>query len=272
MGRAFDEAWALLKAMVPFMPQAHEEQLGMGSYRATYGQQGVPHVTKFGTGENLADTMTLNRLAEMYPEMFVGEELHPMPQGQVPEWLTTRARGEDAGEELEYHDWDSRDNYVPGAFRLGVDAIQQPLAYTQARGNPIESTPVTEQYGPQRALLERLVAERPLLNALGMWDTKPENWSSDRTGIDIPEYGSGMQGKLIDPMFGSRRFPVYYTPEFNAASREFRRDMPEVREFAEPWYRGADQTENPELTLRILDELVRQGEVDLASRMKPLSP
>lgn len=280
MSGPLEQAWALLKAMTPFMPTSPDQQLGMGSYRAAYRQEGVPHVTKFGTGENLADTVILSRLGEMHPEAFVAEEVHPMPRvvgGRLPEWLTEQARGPDAGDFLEYHDYqgevDRGQGMAPGqSLQLGTDPVVHPFVYTQPLGNPLESTELTEQYSPQRALLDRVAEAYPLTGALGMFDAKPENVFADDAGIPMPEYGEDVTGKFGDPMFGHRRIQTFYTPEFRALSQEFRQDLPEVRDFAEPWYAGLDNYDDPEEARMVLDEIVRQGEIDLAQRTRRLTP
>ena len=73
-------------------------------------------------------------------------------------------------------------------------------------------------------------------------------------------------------MFGHRRIQTFYTPEFRALSQEFRQDLPEVRDFAEPWYAGLDNYDDPEEARMVLDEIVRQGEIDLAQRTRRLTP
>ena len=89
-----EQAWLFLKAMPPFIPRRIDEQVGMGRFRATYRDPvGKPgHVTKFGTGGGLADAMILREVAEMYPHLFIPEEIHPLPwkeRSMQPDWLMT---------------------------------------------------------------------------------------------------------------------------------------------------------------------------------------
>ena len=67
--------------MQPFAPTDIDQKIGEGTYRTAFRSPTVPHVTKFGSGEGLANALLLQRLARMYPEYFEAEELHAAPEG-----------------------------------------------------------------------------------------------------------------------------------------------------------------------------------------------
>ena len=80
----FQLAWTLLKAMPPMVPRDLDEQIGAGTFRTVYGRPGVPHVTKYGSGEGLANALLLERMSSMYPDVFEPEELHVAPREIAP--------------------------------------------------------------------------------------------------------------------------------------------------------------------------------------------
>ena len=149
MSGAFEQAWVLLKAsMPPFVPRKVDQRIGSGDYRVAFGQPDTLHTTKFGTGEKLADTLVNNRLAEMYPEAFVGEELHALPvhESQLPAFATTGKHGA-----LVYDQ-----DYFDGYFDYGVGGRRKgeynvmPLTYTQELGDPLTSTGDSSNYLAQK--------------------------------------------------------------------------------------------------------------------------
>lgn len=273
MSAAFEQAWLLLKqSMPPFVPRSIEDQLGMGSFRAAYGDPNIPHVTKFGSGEGLANALVQARLAEMYPELMVGEELHPLPvhESELPDWLTTSRK---TGEPLLYTSPKWEDYGNPFMGNRGGSEVQSPFTFTQEKGVPIESTDMWKDYEPHMDLRNELWEKYPLLHGLGMWDVKPENWAQMQGGIELPEdMEIPGQVKVIDPQFDKPRVRPMYTPKFMSASKEFMSDLPELREFAEPWYSGLSQYEDPALMEVGLNQLLSQEQDVLNRTLYPLTP
>lgn len=268
---AFEVAWALLKAsMPPFVPRKIDDQLGIGSYRAAYQLPGVGHTTKFGTGEMLAHTMTGNQLAELYPEIFVGEQLHPLPakESDLADWLMQPKKHTD--DPLSYSEDYMTDNY----FDYGADGGHEvmPLTYTQELGQPIESGDKWGDVAEHIDLNNQIRQLYPLASALGVGDTKPENWAIMEGGLDIPALSTAGTVKVIDPMFDYPRMRPFYTPEFMREAKRFQQDLPELREFAQPWYSGIDQYENPALAEQILDSIVQGEQSNLQNILNPLNP
>tara|TARA_R100000234_G_C5002213_1_gene180855 strand:- start:107 stop:922 length:816 start_codon:yes stop_codon:yes gene_type:complete len=271
MSAAFEQAWLLLKAyMPPFVPRNLDEQIGIGSYRAAYKRPNLAHTTKYGTGEKLADAMVLGQLAEYYPEAFVGEQLHPLPTDErnLPKFtMTERESGEPLfyGPEPEYLSNEYFDYGADGGHNV------MPLTYTQQLGGPITSDKRTQSYEHQKEIQDRMRQSYPLAHALGLGDVKHENWAVMQGGLDIPEI-SDEQVKLIDPMFDYPRQRPFYTPEFTREARRFQQDLPELRDFAEPWYKGLDRYEDPELAQRILDTIIQGEQENLNAILNPLNP
>ena len=273
MSGAFEQAWVLLKAsMPPFVPRKVAQRIGSGDYRVAFGQPDTLHTTKFGTGEKLADTLVLNQLAELYPEAFVGEELHPLPvhESQLPAFATTGKDGGLLGYDQDY--FDGKFDYGPGGRRKGKYNVM-PLTYTQALGQPITSNEEMKTFLAQKLLQDKMRANYPVAGALGLGDVKPENWAvMPKGGLDLPELTSEGQVKLIDPMFDYPRTRPFYTGEFSREANRFRQDMPELREFAEPWYKGLDQYEDPALGQQMLDTLIQGEQQNLDKITQPLTP
>lgn len=264
-------AWMLLKAsMPPFVPRRLDDQLGIGSFRAAYSSPGVGHTTKFGTGEKLADTMVLSQLAEMYPELFVGEELHALParESDLPDWLMQARKDED--DPLSY----SEDYMTDRFFDYGADGGHNvmPVTYTQELGTPIESDANWQDLGPHVQLRDRVREMYPLAGALGIGDTKPENWALMEGGIDVPEISTAGTVKVIDPMFDYPRRRPFYTDEFMREASRFQQDLPELREFAQPLYAGLDQYNDPALAEQMLDAIVHGEQQNLRNILSPLNP
>jgi len=274
MSRALEMAWMLLKAsMPPFVPRRLDEQLGIGSYRAAYAppeDSGLGHTTKYGTGEKLADTMVLSQLAEMYPEMFVGEQLHalPVPESQLP--LFTMQARKDKDDPLSYSEPYMADEF----FDYGADGGHEvmPVTYTQELGTPIESDVNWKELGPHVELRDRVREMYPLAGALGIGDTKPENWALMQGGVDMPEISTAGTVKVIDPMFDYPRRRPFYTPEFMREASRFQQDLPELREFAQPLYAGLDQYNDPTLAEQMLDAIIQGEQQNLQNILTPLNP
>lgn len=271
MSRAFEVAWLLLKAsMPPFVPRRLDDQLGIGSYRAAYSSPDVEHTTKFGTGEKLADTMVLSQLAEMYPELFVEEELHALPgrESDLSNWLMQAKKDTDTP--LEY----SEDYMADKFFDYGADGGHEvmPLTYTQELGVPIESGKKWLGYAPHAQVRDQVREMYPLAGALGIGDTKPENWAVMPDGLNIPEISTEGTVKVIDPMFDYPRRRPFYTPEFMREANRFQQDLPELREFAQPWYDGLDQYEDPALAEQMLDAIIQGEQQNLQNIIAPLNP
>ena len=261
MSGAFEQAWLLLKAsMPPFVPRDLDQRIGSGDYRVAFEQPDTLHTTKFGTGEKLADTLVLNQLAELYPEAFVGEELHPLPvhESQLPAFATTGKRGP-LGYDQDY--FDDYHDYV------------MPLTYTQELGQPITSNEEMKTFLAQKLLQDKMRANYPVAGALGLGDVKPENWAvMPQGGLDLPELTSEGQVKLIDPMFDYPRVRPFYTGGFSREANRFRQDLPELRAFAEPWYKGLNQYEDPALAQQMLDTLIQGEQQNLDKIIGPLTP
>lgn len=273
MSGAFEQAWVLLKAssMPPFVPRDLDQRIGSGDYRVAFRQPDTLHTTKFGTGEKLADTLVLNRLAEMYDEAFVGEELHALPvhESQLPAFATTGKDGRLLGYDQEY--FDGKFDYGPGGRRKGKYNIM-PLTYTQELGRPLTSTGDSSDYLAQKLLQDKMREMYPVVNALGLGDVKDENWAvMPKGGLSLPEL-SPDQVKLVDPMFDYPRLTPYYTSDFQREANRFRQDLPELREFAEPWYKGLNQYEDPALGEQMLDTLIQGEQQNLDKITGPLTP
>ncbi len=272
MSGAFEQAWLLLKAsMPPFVPRKVDQRIGSGDYRVAFEQPDTLHTTKFGTGEKLADTLVLNQLAELYPEAFVGEELHPLPvhESQLPAFATTGKHGP-LGYDQDY--FNGYFDYGLGGRRKGEYNVM-PLTYTQALGQPITSNEEMKTFIAQKLLQDKMRSNYPVAGALGLGDVKPENWAvMPKGGLDLPELTSEGQVKLIDPMFDYPRTRPFYTDEFTREANRFRQDLPELRAFAEPWYKGLDQYENPALGQQMLDTLIQGEQQNLDKITQPLTP
>ena len=98
----------------------------MGTYRTVYTDPaGKPgHFTKFGTGENLADTLALHQFAEEYPHLFEPEELHEMPGGTLQDWIMQSLKN-------------------PKEHILAPSMLERakfPFTYTQREGVPLART------------------------------------------------------------------------------------------------------------------------------------
>jgi len=271
MSRALEMAWMLLKAsMPPFVPRRLDDQLGIGSFRAAYSLPGVGHTTKYGTGEKLADTLINHTLAERNPEMFVGEQLHalPVPESQLP--LFTMQARKDKDDPLSYSEPYMADEF----FDYGADGGHEvmPVTYTQELGTPIESDVNWKELGPHVELRDRVREMYPLAGALGIGDTKPENWALMQGGVDIPEISTAGAVKVIDPMFDYPRRRPFYTPEFMREASRFQQDLPELREFAQPLYAGLDQYNDPALAEQMLDAIIQGEQQNLQNILTPLNP
>ena len=267
-------AWMLLKAsMPPFVPRRLDDQLGIGSYRAAYEppeDSDIGYTTKYGTGEKLADTMVLGQLAEMFPEAFVGEQLHalPVPESQLP--LFTMQARKPKDDPLSY----SEPYMANEFFDYGADGghAVMPVTYTQELGTPIESDVNWRELGPHVEVRDRLREMYPLAGALGVGDTKPENFALMPDGLDIPQLSTAGTVKVIDPMFDYPRRRPFYTPEFRREASRFQQDLPELREFAQPLYAGLDQYNDPALAEQMLDAIVQGEQQNLQNILTPLNP
>jgi len=291
MSGPLELAWMLLKAnMPPFVPRKIDDQLGIGSYRAAYRLPSVGHTTKYGTGEKLADTMVLSQLAEMYPELFVGEQLHALPgrESDLPDWLMEPRKDTDMP--LEYSEDYMRDfgagyqatddeliglegtPFVSDTGFVRLPGGVMPLTYTQELGEPIDSGDKWGELTPHVDLRDKVRSMYPLAGALGVGDTKPENWAVMEGGLDLPELSTAGTVKVIDPMFDYPRRRPFYTPEFMREAKRFQQDLPELREFVEPWYKGLDQYEDPALAERMMDTIVHNEQQNLQNILSPLNP
>lgn len=276
--------------MPPFVPRRLDDQLGIGSFRAAYSLPGVGHTTKYGTGEKLADTMVLSQLAEMYPEMFVGEQLHALPgrESDLPDWLMEPRKNTDMP--LEYSEDYMRDfgagyqatddeliglegaPFVSDTGFVRLPGGVMPVTYTQELGTPIESDVNWKELGPHVELRDRVREMYPLAGALGIGDTKPENWALMQGGVDMPEISTAGTVKVIDPMFDYPRRRPFYTPEFMREASRFQQDLPELREFAQPLYAGLDQYNDPALAEQMLDAIIQGEQQNLQNILTPLNP
>jgi hypothetical protein len=279
MSGPLELAWMLLKAnMPPFVPRKIDDQLGIGSYRAAYRLPGVGHTTKYGTGEKVADTMINYGLAERHPEAFVSEQLHALPvrESDLPAF-TMQARPSQVDDpnwlnngRLSYSEPYMADEF----FDYGADGGHEvmPLTYTQELGQPIDSGDKWGELTPHVDLRDKVRSMYPLAGALGVGDTKPENWAVMEGGLDLPELSTAGTVKVIDPMFDYPRRRPFYTPEFMREAKRFQQDLPELREFAEPWYKGLDQYEDPALAERMMDTIVHNEQQNLQNILSPLNP
>jgi hypothetical protein len=212
--------------MKPFVPKDIDEQIGAGTYRTAYRSPDVPHVSKFGSGEGLANALILQRLARMYPEYFEAEELHAAPKG-LPDFLMQDRKTKDR---LQWND-------TPSMREQDVKN-RNAVAFTQRRGVPLETNIDWNNYDTHLNLRNRLHSELPITQAMRMWDVKPQNWGEfDNEGVKVPEYDN-KKVKLIDPQFNLRgpvnHLKPYYTKDFMDASKEFQSDLPTLDEFAKP--------------------------------------
>lgn len=227
MSEAFEMAWMLLKDMKPFVPKDIEEQIGAGTYRTAYRSPDVPHISKYGSGEGLANALILQRLARMYPEYFEAEELHAAPKG-LPDFLM---QDNETKDRLQWND-------TPSMREQNVQN-RNAVAFTQRRGDPLETNIDWNNHDLHLNLRNRLHSELPITQAMRMWDVKPQNWGEfDNEGVKVPEYDN-KKVKLIDPQFNLQgkstiRMKPYYTKDFMDASKEFQSDLPTLDEFAKP--------------------------------------
>ena len=230
MTTPFERAWALLKSMPAFRPRSLDEQIGMGTYRTVYTDPvGKPgHVTKFGTGENLADTLALHQFAEEYPHLFEPEELHEMPGGTLQDWIMQSLKN-------------------PKEHILAPSMLERakfPFTYTQREGVPLERT---GDWGMQDEfdLREKLYHAYPALRAAGLQDIKPENWMGAPGGTD--EFGHDVPVKIMDPMFNlsNQRVRGRTTEEGRKELHRIGRDLPNLEDYARPWERTLDQNIYP---------------------------
>lgn len=247
MSEAFEIAWTLLKAMKPFVPKNIKEQIGAGTYRTAYRSPNVPHVSKFGSGEGIANAMLLDRLAEMYPEYFEREELHAAPKG-LPDFLM---QDRETGERLQWND-------TPSMREQDVQN-RNAVAFTQRRGVPLEANVDWDDIGLHRNIRSRMYQEMPITQGLRMWDVKPQNWAEfPNEGVEIPEYDN-RKVKVIDPQFNmrggeTRHMPKpYYTDEFLDASRQFQSNLPTLEEYAKPIVDAAYNTGDPRVIAPMKD-------------------
>ena len=262
MDKPFDIAWTILKQLQPFVPRELDEQIGMGTFRAAYQSPDVPHVTKFGSGQGVANALMQTRGAEMYPELFVSEELHalPKPPSELPEWLTS-------GKE-------NQTERITGDILTGGE-IENPFVFTQEKGRPITVTsPPSKDL--DIALRNYLWEEYPTLQHLGLWDVKPENWAQMPGGIELPEsITEGRipgQVKIIDPQFNAYRKRGYYPDETIAENRRFQEGLPTLYEFAKPWYQGLSQYEDPGMVEDALTRLLISEDESLRGSLSALNP
>jgi len=252
MSGTFEMAWMLLKAMKPFVPKDIEEQIGAGTYRTAYRSPDVPHVTKFGSGEGLANALILHRLARMYPEDFEAEELHAAPKG-LPDFIMQDSETKDR---LKWNDTPS----MRGQNVQNRNAV----AFTQRRGDPLETNIDWNNYDTHLNLRNRLHSEFPITQAMRMWDVKPQNWGV----FDNKE-------KLIDPQFNLRgpvnHLKPYYTKDFMDASKEFQSDLPTLDEFAKPVVDAAYNT-GDQRVIAPMEDLMSNEQRQLNESFKWLNP
>ena len=230
MSGAFEMAWTLLKNMQPFVPTSEKQKIGEGTYRTAFRSPTVPHVTKFGSGEGLANALLLQRLARMYPEYFEAEELHAAPEG-TPDFVVNTKDKQGLRWNDVYRDTD-RDGMKVNPRNI--------VSFTQRRGDPLESNVDWDAPSRHMSLRNRMYDEMPITQAMRMWDVKPQNWAEyDDSGVEVPEY-DGRKVKIIDPQFNLRGAATahtqrpFYTDDFMEASREFQSDLPTLEEFAKP--------------------------------------
>lgn len=237
MSAAFEEAWSLLKAA--FMPTDPDQQLGTGMFRSVYGEQGNPDVTKFGYA-GLADMATLDTLAQMYPELFIGERpaYLDMPQSNVPDWLMMRPDGTPIADTRE----------------LGTTA-GMPLPSVQQRGTPLDKPDgyKSHQWLQSRGkpILGSIYNKYPLTEAMQMWDIKPENWIGMPSGaMNARALGHPVTAgaKLMDPQFLAPAHTYGPPTSVNVNPRvidQFASKLPEIEDFARPWEQMVERHGTP---------------------------
>ena len=226
MSAAFEQAWLLLKAA--FVPTDPDQQIGAGNFRTVYGQKGNPDATKFGYGPGLSNMATLDTLAQMYPELFIGEKPAYLekPESGLPDYLMRKPTG-----------------HMVSTGTLGPDSM--PLPSTQELGQPlVRPTGYTRQgWDKSKGIdLQNAIANTyPLTEAAQMWDVKPENWLGTETGrVPSSEVGvsASPRAKLMDPMFMGEQQTFRPMSQIQVEPRtlaEFGRKLPDVEDFAEPW-------------------------------------
>lgn len=255
MGTAFEQAWMLLKSA--FLPTDPQQQLGSGMFRTVYGQQGNPDVTKFGYG-GLADMATLNALAQMYPELFVGEQPAYLdyPKSGLPDWLMRRSTGEPIADTRE----------------LGTE-VGMPFPSVQQLGTPIERPAgfTAQQYRQRvsKPLLTQpdgIYDRYPITEQLQMWDIKPENFIGVRGGIlDAQALGSPQvgQAKLADPMFLAPEYQYGKIEDVEldpTTVESFARNLVPIEQFAQPWEQMSERFGTPSQQDRFEDMLMTEEE------------
>ena len=259
MSEAFAQAWSLLKAV--FQPIESDYRLGAGQNQVVFGQEGNPDVTKVGGLDGtttVSDMYLLNTLAQMYPDLLVGQR--PIVQTEeLPSDLQTDPK------------------------------LQLPILSTQERGVPFGAGGY-EDVIRGRHLTQALYGAGDtgkLFENLGMTDLKPPNWIKHPRG-KLPHYfitGQdpvvGTEGALImDPMFMApddtsqiarlARGSPYKPPPVPAETLErFARqiDREPYEQFIEPVLQSYEEF-NPELLESTIDPISRgQRNVDRITQL-----
>ena len=270
----FQLAWTLLKAMPPMVPRDLDEQIGVGTFRTVYGRPGVPHVTKYGSGEGLANALLLERMSSTYPDVFEPEELHVAPREIAP--LDFLMRDRETGDKLQYQLHDDVDVGPTGKDVQNRDAI----AFTQRRGRPLESP---EGFDNSKIIdvRNRMYDKMPIARALRMWDLKPQNVAQfdDDKGIEIPEYkelidsDSGDRVRIIDPQFNANLSisRPSYTDDFMRDSREFQSDLPTMDDYTKDILDAAYNSGDPRV-IEYISNLIAAEKRQLDDALDFLNP
>lgn len=258
MSRAFEQAWALLKAA--FLP-VPKERLGSGTSRITYGRPPLPDVTKLGLPVNIQDRILANALSEI-----ANDYNNPVLNTFVPESAEQLPAHLSEIDPSLYHD--KQGNPLDFIDMYGYHNI--PVAYSQQVLRPIQEQ-TNETYHSHENLRQTLNDYLPALVPLGLDDVKRANWASglNRGIVSKPHFGIDEPVSLIDPMF-QHRLAQKETPWMSEAERQSAKPMLQdlvntmqtPREYMEPWYSDIDQYNDPQSALSNLQMGREQAESD----------
>ena len=250
------------------VPRDLDEQIGAGTFRTVYGRPGVPHVTKYGSGEGLANALLLERMSSMYPDVFEPEELHVAPREIAP--LDFLMRDRETGDKLQYNQL--HDDIDTG--RVGDVQNRDAIAFTQRRGRPLES-PKGFDNSKIIDVRNRMYDKMPIARALRMWDLKPENFADfgDDRGIEIPEYEEGTKVRAIDPQFNANLNITrpFYTDDFMRDSREFQSDLPTMDDYTKDILDAAYNSGDPRV-IEYVSDLIAAEQRQLDDALDFLNP
>ena len=255
------------------VPRDLDEQIGAGTFRTVYGRPGVPHVTKYGSGEGLANALLLEGMSSMYPDVFEPEELHVAPREIAP--LDFLMRDRETEDKLQYNQL--HDDIDTG--RVGDVQNRDAIAFTQRRGRPLESP---EGFDNSKIIdvRNRMYDKMPIARALRMWDLKPQNVArfDDDKGIEIPEYADlmrdgGQRVRIIDPQFNANLSisRPSYTDDFMRDSREFQSDLPTMDEYTKDILDAAYNSGDPRV-IEYVSDLIAAEQRQLDDALDYLNP